>query len=60
MSFNKYTIPQLKIIVLENYIHDKIPTHSRMKKKLLIKEIEKYLMIENGIIIIKSNVINYL
>ena len=54
--FSKFTIPQLKSIIKEYNLHTKISNYSKLKKELLIKEIEKHLFIMDDKIKIKNHV----
>jgi hypothetical protein len=53
--FSQYTIPQLKSIIKQYNIHTKITNYSKMRKDLLILEIEKYLTIDNKITVKENN-----
>ena len=53
--FNKFTIPQLKNIIKEYNLHTKISNYSRMKKELLINEINKHLIMIGDEIKCKEN-----
>ena len=55
--FNQYTVPQLKSIIKQYNIQTKISNYSKMRKELLILEIEKYLTIriDNKITVKENN-----
>ena len=53
--FSQYTVPQLKSIIKQYNIHTKISNYSKMRKELLILEMEKYLTCHDNKITVKEN-----
>jgi hypothetical protein len=53
--FSQYTVPQLKSIIKQYNIHTKISNYSKLRKELLILEMEKYLTCHDNKITVKEN-----
>jgi hypothetical protein len=56
MSFNKFTVKQLKALIKHFKEHHTIKNYSRMKKQQLITELENRFAINNGVLYLKNEV----